>query len=141
MLEKQAGNLNVEKLGIRLHSEAYSNQNHKWLGQAIRFQAEQLQLIAPKQYGSCNNQLAALQCLNKRLVYDLIQFTQTPLELCSNDAKSCYDRIVLVIATLCLCRLLGAPQNAVQSMLSTHYGMRSQSSLFAWIVYYQLLYC
>jgi len=38
--------------------------------------------------------------------------------LCSNNAKSCYNRIVLIIAALCLCRL-GATTASVQSMVDT----------------------
>jgi len=45
------------------------------------------------------------------------------MALCSNDAKSCYDRIVLIIAALCLCRL-GADKALVQSMIGTIHGMR-----------------
>jgi len=41
-----------------------------------------------------------------------------PAALCSNDTKSCYDRIVLIIAALCLCQL-GAPHNVVKSMIQT----------------------
>jgi len=43
---------------------------------------------------------------------------QIPAALCSNDAKSCYDRIVLIIVALCLCHL-GAPLKATESMIST----------------------
>jgi len=38
-----------------------------------------------------------------------------PAALCSNDAKSCYDCIILLIAALCLCRL-STPLPAVVSM-------------------------
>jgi len=47
----------------------------------------------------------------------------THMALCSNDAKSCYDCIVLIIAALCLCRL-GAPKPYVQSMVSTIHSMQ-----------------
>jgi len=65
MLQKQAGNLNVDKLRIILLIEANFNQNHKWLGRAVMHQAEHLGLLAPEQYGSHNQKLAAIQCLNK----------------------------------------------------------------------------
>jgi len=41
-----------------------------------------------------------------------------PAALCSNDAKSCYNRIVLLIVALALCRL-GAVASAMQSMVTT----------------------
>jgi len=40
------------------------------------------------------------------------------MALCLNDAKSCYDRIVLIIAALCLCRF-GAMKTATKSMIAT----------------------
>jgi len=50
-------------------------------------------------------------------------YTHEPLALCSNDAKGCYDHIILIVAALCLCRL-GAPKTSVQSMVSTIHGMK-----------------
>jgi len=41
-----------------------------------------------------------------------------PAALCSKDAKSCYDQIILVIAALCLC-CLGTPVPATKSMITT----------------------
>jgi len=40
------------------------------------------------------------------------------MTLCSNDAKSCYNRIVLLIPALCMCQL-GASRPSVLSMLDT----------------------
>jgi len=57
------------------------------------------------------------------MLYDFARSTHNSLVVCSNDAKSCYDRIVLIVAALCLCRL-GAPKSGVQSMVSTIYGMQ-----------------
>ncbi len=45
------------------------------------------------------------------------------MALCSNDAKSCYNRIMLIVAALCLC-CLGADKVNVQSMLGTIHGMQ-----------------
>jgi len=87
------------------------------------FHAEEKQQMAKEQYGSCKEKLADIQCLNKRLLYDYTRYTHKPMALCSNDAKSCYDQIVLIIAALCLCQL-GAPKMAVQSMVSMIHGMQ-----------------
>jgi len=46
-----------------------------------------------------------------------------PLAICSNDAKGCYNYIVLIVAALCLCRL-GTPEPVVQSMVLTIQGMQ-----------------
>jgi len=118
MLEKLAGNDNVEKLRIIMLFEADFNHNNKWLGQAMMRTAEQHNLLAPEQYGSRKHKAAGTQCLNKCFFYDLHRFSRTPAALCSNDAKSCYDWIILMIAALSMCRL-GAPHSAVRSMINT----------------------
>ncbi len=115
-LEKSPGNFNVEKLRIILLFEADFNANNKWLGQAVMLNAEQYNMMAPEQYGSRKQKSAIAQCLNKLLFYDYIRFRRQSTALCSNDAKSCYDRIVLLIAALCLCRL-GASTTSVTSMI------------------------
>jgi len=80
--------------------------NNKWMGRAM----EKFKALAPKQYGSRKGKLANVQSLNKHLFYDTIRFKRQPAALCSNDAKSCYDRIVLLIVALAMCRL-GEPQS------------------------------
>jgi len=122
MLEKIPGNFNVEKLRIILLFEADFNMNNKWLGRAVMLNAEKCNLLAEEQYGSRRQKAAVLQCLNKGLFYDLIRLWKKPAALCSNNAKSCYDRITLLVAALCLCHL-GAPIPAVQSMIKTIHGM------------------
>jgi len=125
MLEKMAGNCSVEKLCIIMLFEADFNNNNKWLGRAIMANAERQQLLAPEQCGSCKGKAAGVQCLNKRLFYDYIRAMHIAAALCSNNAKSCYDRIVLIIAALCLCRL-GALIKATESMISTLAQLRHQ---------------
>jgi len=122
MIEKTTGDFNVEKLRIILLFEADFNANNKWIGCTVMFQAERSHLLANKQYGSHKHKLAIHQCLNKNLFYNLVCFKQQPAALCSNDAKSCYNCIVLLVAALCLCHL-GASQQSVFSMLSTIHQM------------------
>jgi len=52
-----------------------------------------------------------------------MQFWKCPVALCSNNAKSCYDRITLLAAALCLCQLVGALILVVQSMIKTIHSM------------------
>jgi len=121
---KQPGNLNIEKLHIILLFEGDFNNNNKWLGRAVMFNAEVHNLMALEQYGSRRKEkLAAIQCLNKRLLYDYVRCNHIPMALCSNDAKSCYNQIVLIVAALCLCRL-GADKALVQSMIGTIHSMQ-----------------
>jgi len=121
MLEKTPGNFNVEKLRILLF-EADFNDNNKWIGRVVMFNAKTMDLLADEQYGSHRNKAAVLQCLNKGLFYDLLWQLKKPAALCSNDAKSCYNRITLLAVALCLC-WLGCPQPAAMSMITTIHKM------------------
>jgi len=123
LLEKQPGNLNVEKLCIILLFEGNFNNNNKWLIWAIMFHAEDHNQMAPEQYGSHKEKSAAIQCLNKWLLYNYVWCNHIPMALYLNDAKSCYNRIILIVVALCLC-CLGADKASVQSMIGTIHGMR-----------------
>jgi len=83
---------------------------------------EQTHQLAHKQYGSHKFKLAIHQCLNKQLRYNVIQFKQWPVALCSNDAKSCYDHNTLLTAALCLCHF-GSSQSMVDRMITTLHEM------------------
>jgi len=72
MIEKTTGNFNVEKLCIILLFEVDFNANNKWIGWAIKFQAEDTHLLAEEQFGSQKFKLAIHQCLNKQLFYNLV---------------------------------------------------------------------
>jgi hypothetical protein len=56
--------------------------------------------------------------LNKVLTSDILRQRKTPAALCSNDAKSCYDRIIHAIANICLQRV-GVQANACRVMFGT----------------------
>jgi len=79
--------------------------------------------MAEEQYGSRKFKSAIHQCLNKCLLYDVICFKCQPAALCSNDTKSCYDRITLLAAALSLCHFV-CPQPAVDSMITTLHEMQ-----------------
>jgi len=86
------------------------------------FQAKSEHLLVEEQFGSCKYKSVIHQCLNKHLFYDLVHFRWQPTALCSNDAKSCYDHITLLAATLSLCRL-GSSLPMVKSMITTLHEM------------------
>jgi len=69
MLEKSPGNFNID---IILLFKADLNANNKWLGRAVMWNAETLDLLANEQYSSRKNKAAVLQCLNKGLFYNLL---------------------------------------------------------------------
>ena len=74
-------------------------------------------LLAKEQYGSGKETSAVQHALNKRLVLDNIPLTKTPAVYCANDAKSCYDRIILMVAYLTL-RRYGISEKTVKCTIS-----------------------
>ena len=61
---------------------------------------------------------AVTAALNKRLMMDLLRMRRQAGALCSNDAKSCFDRIVHNIVTIAM-RTLGAATQPVQCLFET----------------------
>ena len=118
MLEKQAMNFRVDKLRAILLYEADFNQNNKKIGREMMYTAEDLQAIAPEQFGSRSGLTSIDHSLNKRLTYDIIRQKKRPSAVCSNDAKSCYDRIVHSVASLAMQRV-GAPVEPIICMFTT----------------------
>ena len=115
---KKAGVYDVEKMRTILLMNAEFNMNNKKLGRDMMHHAERHGALAREQYGSRRNHQCILAALNKRLTMDLLRQTRRAGALCANDAKSCYDRIVHNIATLCM-RRLGMPKNPIHSMFAT----------------------
>ena len=116
MLEKTPGVCKVTKLRTILLYEADFNHNNKLMGRSMMRYAEANSLLAPEQYGSRKAHSAVYQALNKVLTYDLARQSRQPVALCSNDAKSCYDRIVHGAAGLAMQRC-GVPTPLVESSL------------------------
>ncbi len=115
---KKAGVYDVEKMRtIQLMHSAF-NMNNKKLGRDVMAFAELHNALAAEQFGSRKNHQAVLAALNKRLTMDLLRQLRQAGALCSNDAKSCYDRIVHNIAVLAL-RRLGLPPAPIASMFTT----------------------
>jgi hypothetical protein len=84
----------------------------------MMYTAEQLQVVAKEQYGSRKNKAAIKQCLNKRLTFDLARQLKRPLAMYPNGAKSCYDRIVHSVASLCM-RRTGGEEPPIVCMFTT----------------------
>ena len=98
--------------------EAEFNFNNKVMGQEVGACAENNKLLPKEQYRSRKEHQACHHGLNKRLLYDQVQFQRRPIILCSNDAKSCYDRIVHSIASIAMQRL-GIPLQPITCMIIT----------------------
>ena len=55
--------------------------------------------------------------LNKVLTLNISRQTKTPLVIIANDARSCYDRIILLAAYLAMLKF-GIPKETAQSMIT-----------------------
>jgi hypothetical protein len=131
-LLKKPNEYRVSKMRTILLYDAACNQNNKWTGRAAMTHSENLQHgritdirqpLAPEQYGSRKGHQAVDQCLNKRLTFDLSWILHKPMALCSNNAKSCYNRVVHSVASLCLQRI-GCPKPVVITMFETIQNLR-----------------
>jgi hypothetical protein len=84
---------------------AQFNMNNKKTRKDVMAKAESLGVMPKEQAGSRKHHQAVLSALCKVLTMDLLRMRHQAGALCSNDAKSCYDRIVHWIASLCLRRI------------------------------------
>jgi hypothetical protein len=55
--------------------------------------------------GAARTKQVIEQCLNKRLTLTLLHQLKRPLAMCSNDAKSCHDRIIHLCGKSCMRRM------------------------------------
>ena len=115
---KKAGEYDIEKMRTITLMNSEFNINNKKLGRHMMQHAEHHNLLAPEQYGRRKHHRSVIAALNKRLTMDLLRMRRQPGALCSNDAKSCYDRIAHSFASIAM-RRLGAHPGAIQCMLKT----------------------
>ena len=115
---KKKGNFRVETARTIVLFEPDYNFLNKYNGRLAMSNAETFQHLAKEQYGSRRNHRSIDQGTNKRLTTDMLLLRREPGALCSNDAKNCYDRIQLVIASLALLRQKLDP-SSIECMIST----------------------
>ena len=115
---KKAGVYDIDKMRTITLMDAAFNMNNKQLGRDLMRHAELHHNLAREQYGSRKHHQSSTAATNKVLTMDLLRLRRQAGALCSNDAKSCYDRIVHNVAALAM-RRQGAPKNAVNSLLLT----------------------
>ena len=116
MIYKKINLDRVDKLRTIVLKEADANFNDGRLGKQMMDHAEKHNMIAREQYGSRKGHCSSDHAVNKRLSFDLIRLFRRPAALCSNDAKSCYDRILHSIAAIAM-RRLGMPVPPIECML------------------------
>ena len=115
---KKAGVYDIDKMRTITLMDAAFNMNNKKLGRDLMAHSEKMGNLAREQYGSRKHHQACTAATNKVLTMDLLRLRRQAGALCSNDAKSCYDRIVHSVAALAMVRQ-GAPVSAVRSLLLT----------------------
>ncbi len=118
MIRKKANSDLLTHLRSVVLTEAEWNFNNKVLGKTTLEHAEKYKLLPKEQYGSRKGKSSIEHVINKRLTYDILRQFRRPGLLCSNDAKSCFDRVVHSIAMLAYKRL-GIPEPPVECMLKT----------------------
>ena len=77
---------------------------------------EEKGLLAREQYGGRKQKSANQHALNKRLVLDSIRLQKEAAILIANDARSCYDRIILMVAYIAMV-MFGTSKEAAKSVL------------------------
>ena len=101
MIEKLPGNYNINKLRA-LHifeSDVNAIFGILW-GRRLMFQAEKFQVLSDAQHGSRKGRSTDTLLIIKHLTYSLWRVTQTNGMSFDNDARACYDRIVMNLANL-----------------------------------------
>jgi exonuclease III len=117
MLLKKAGHTDVEKLRTIVLYEADYNFINKRIGKQAMDNAMSNGLMAEEQFAKphCDS---ISQCVNRKLIFDLVRLAKSSFAMCSSDLKSCYDRIVHSAASLAI-QKMGITKNQARSMFLT----------------------
>jgi hypothetical protein len=132
MLEKSPGNPYLPKLRIIQITEKDENLLMGILfGRRLTQYGEMISAFGNEQGGSRADRQTGEISLYKHFMYSISRTTITDLASFDNDAKSCYDRIVMTVASLAAQRI-GITQSACELLIktlqshkhhiSTHYG-------------------
>ena len=118
LIPKKTTSSAIEKLRIIVLFHALFNMNNKRAGREMVSNAEKLHQIPWEAYGSRKRHRSIECAANKVFTTDIARQEHRSMALCSNDAKSCYDRILHSIASICM-RRVGVPQEICLMMLGT----------------------
>jgi hypothetical protein len=118
MIEKKGKGNRVGNLRTINLMEADFNYNNKKVARDVLWCCQNNNFLPQEQYGSYYGYNAVTQVCNKKLLFNLAHLLWKPLAVCSNDAKSYYDRIVYSVASLAL-QQMDIPRAPIVSMLST----------------------
>ena len=119
MIEKIPGKPLLNKLRvIHLIESDFNLMTGILWGRRLMAQGERLNQFGDEQGGSRKDRRAQDILLFKHLAYSVVRLTKTNCATFDNDAKSCYDRIVMLFASLCSQRL-GMDPKACELFLKT----------------------
>ena len=118
LIPKKAASAAIEKLRIIVLFHALFNMNNKRIGREMIANAERLNQIPWEVYGSRKRHRSIECAANKVFTTDIARQEHRTTALCSNDAKSCFDRILHAIATICM-RRVGVSEQTCMMMFGT----------------------
>ena len=118
LIPKKSHSSLVEKLRIIVLFHAMFNMNNKRIGREMVANAELLGQIPWEVYGGRKRHRAIECATNKVLTMDIARLEHRSMALCSNDAKSCYDRILHAVASICM-RRVGVQPETCEMMFGT----------------------
>jgi hypothetical protein len=129
MIEKKPGVYLLEKLRtIHLFEADYNWTLGLIFGNRMVHSAEKQGHLNNSQWGSRPGRSTEEALIHKIISYEISRTTRTPLGTLDNDAKACYDRIVMLFA-LMLCQKHGVPLSACKlsanALLSAKYAIKT----------------
>ena len=123
MLEKEPGNPTISKLQVIQLLEADMNFVFCLLcGQRLVHNALSHNALSQRNFGSRPGVRVHSALPLKTISYDYLRYTGQNAIIFDNDAKACFDRIILSLGLMAK-EQLGMPATATTSMLSTIKGM------------------
>ena len=123
LLMKKPGIFTVKGMRLITLQHCACNHDHKIIGRLINEQGEKEGKFAKEQAGCRNGMNAREQALNKVLILDIARLKHQSMAVIANDAKGCFDRIVLLAAFLVL-RRMGVPFTALKAMIDVIFTMK-----------------
>ena len=117
MILKKLGLIDVEKLRTLVLYEADFNHNNKFLGKSMMAHMQSQLFLAKEQY-SAPGKKCIDHVLNRRLLFDITQYSKQSLGLTGCDLSSCYDRVTHTPAMLAMSSY-GIPMQPLTSMFTT----------------------
>lgn len=117
-IEKQPGEFRLSKMRTIQLMNSELQANNKEVGKAAMAYAEEHHLIPAGQCGSRKAHESIALVISKRLNWDLLRQQRRAAGWISNDAKSCFDRIVHWVGMVALFRF-GIPWSVLLMMFGT----------------------